>query len=105
MIIASITLSMCFRPSAEALFDSTKWQVGSCVWSFSTFNTGAQIPVSVYKGFGYASRFPGGAGGKEPACQCRRHKRHGFDPRVRGKEGPLEEGKATHSSILAWRIP
>ena len=23
--------------------------------------------------------FPGGAGGKEPACQCRRHKRHRFD--------------------------
>ena len=26
--------------------------------------------------------FPGGAGGKEPACQCRRRKRHGFDPWV-----------------------
>ena len=23
--------------------------------------------------------FPGGASGKEPTCQCRRHKRHGFD--------------------------
>ena len=22
-----------------------------------------------------------------------------------GREDPLEEGKATHSSILAWRIP
>ena len=27
--------------------------------------------------------FPGGAGGKEPACQCRRHKRHGFNLCVR----------------------
>jgi len=26
--------------------------------------------------------FPGGAGGKESACQCRRHKRCGFDPWV-----------------------
>ena len=26
--------------------------------------------------------FPGSTGGKEPACQCRRHKRHGFDPWV-----------------------
>ena len=26
--------------------------------------------------------FLGGAGGKEPTCQCRRHKRHGFNPRV-----------------------
>ena len=25
--------------------------------------------------------------------------------RSRGWEDPLEEGKATHSSILAWRIP
>ena len=23
-----------------------------------------------------------GTSGKEPACQCRRHKRHGFDPWV-----------------------
>ena len=26
--------------------------------------------------------FPGGATGKEPTCQCRRHKRRGFDPWV-----------------------
>ena len=26
--------------------------------------------------------FPGGARGKEPAYQCRRHKRYGFDPWV-----------------------
>ena len=38
--------------------------------------------------------------GKESTCQCRRH---GFDPWVR--EDPLEEGMATHSSILAWEIP
>ena len=33
--------------------------------------------------------------GKEPACQCRRHKRHGFDPWVRkipgeGNGNPLQ---------------
>ena len=27
--------------------------------------------------------FPGGASDKEPACQCRRCKRHGFHPWVR----------------------
>ena len=27
--------------------------------------------------------FPGGSDGKEPACQCRRSKRHRFDPWVR----------------------
>ena len=39
----------------------------------------------------------------EPACPCRRCKRCSFNPWV-GKI-PLEEGMATHSSILAWRIP
>ena len=33
--------------------------------------------------------FPGDASGKETACQCRRHKRCGFDPWVRTI--PLEE--------------
>ena len=40
---------------------------------------------------------------KEPTCQCRRHKRCRFDPWV-GKI-PLEKEMATHSSILAWKIP
>ena len=46
--------------------------------------------------------FPGGTSGKEPICQCRRH-----EIRVQslGQEDSLEEGMATHSSILAWRIP
>ena len=26
--------------------------------------------------------FPGGASGKEPTCQCRRHKRCGFNPYI-----------------------
>ena len=43
------------------------------------------------------------ASGKELTCWCRRHKRYGFDPWV--EKIHLEEGKATHSSILAWRIP
>ena len=46
--------------------------------------------------------FPGGAIGKEPACQCRRRKRCGFYPGLGRSPGG---GMATHSSILAWRIP
>ena len=41
--------------------------------------------------------------GKELACQCRKPKRHRFNPWV-GKILP-EEGMATHYSIVAWRIP
>ena len=49
------------------------------------------------------SGLPGGANGKESACQCRRLKRRRFSPW--GWEDPLEKGMATYSSILAWRIP
>ena len=40
---------------------------------------------------------------KEPTCQHRKLRDRGFSSR--GWEDPLEEGMATHSSILAWRIP
>ena len=47
--------------------------------------------------------FPGGASGKELICQCRRHEK--TKVRSLGWEDPLEEGLATLSSFLAWRIP
>ena len=40
---------------------------------------------------------------KEPICQSRRHKGHGFDLQV-GKI-PWRRNLATHPSILAWKIP
>ena len=40
---------------------------------------------------------------KQNTLQCRRSKRRGFDHCVR--KIPLEKEMATHSSILAWRIP
>ena len=43
--------------------------------------------------------FPGSSDGKESACNAGHL---GLIPRL---EDPLEEGMATHSSILAWRIP
>ena len=47
--------------------------------------------------------FLDGASSKEPACQCRSLKRE--EVWFLGLEDPLEEDMATHSSILAWRIP
>ena len=47
--------------------------------------------------------FPGGAGCKEPTRQCRRCKRHRFDPWVRKIH--WRRKTATHSSIPAWEIP
>ena len=40
-----------------------------------------------------------GSAGKEPTCNV------GDLGSILGWEDPLEKGKATHSSILAWRIP
>ena len=47
--------------------------------------------------------FPGGASGKEPACQCRRCKKPEFDPWV--VKIPWRRAGPPASSILAWRIP
>ena len=43
--------------------------------------------------------FPSGSNGKESACSA------GAQVQSLGWEDPLEEGMATHSSILPWRIP
>ena len=43
--------------------------------------------------------FAGGSDGKESACN------EGDPGSSPNQEDPLEEGMATHSSILAWRIP
>ena len=50
----------------------------------------------------YLLSVPVGANGKEPACQGRRLKETWV--LSLGREDPLEEGMATHLSILAWRI-
>ena len=43
--------------------------------------------------------FPCSSDGKESACNA------GDLGLIPGFKDPLEKGKATHSSILAWRIP
>ena len=43
--------------------------------------------------------FPGGSDSKESICNV------GDLDLIPGWEDPLEEGMATHFSILAWRIP
>ena len=46
----------------------------------------------------YYKGFPGGSGGKESDCQCRKQK-------IPESGRPLEEVTATHFNIPAWRIP
>ena len=47
----------------------------------------------------YIWGFPVGSDSKESACNA------GDPVQSLGREDPLEKGMATHSSILAWRIP
>ena len=52
-----------------------------------------KLPTPVFLGF------PCGSAGKESTCNA------GVMGSIPGWEDPLEKGKATHSSILAWRSP
>ena len=52
-----------------------------------------RLPTPVFKSF------PRGSDGKESACKA------GDLGSILGQEDPLKQGMATHSSILAWRIP
>ena len=61
----------------------------------STFHFHFQVEMRVYTYMG----FPGGSDGKDSACNARDW---GLIP---GSGRSPGEGNATHSSILAWRIP
>ena len=61
---------------------------------------------------GHFKGFPGSSVSKEPAYNAEEGRMHSTMPKTQeiwvqflGREDPLEEGTATHSSILAWRIP
>ena len=38
--------------------------------------------IFIYFSLELSVGFPGGASGKEPICQCRWYRRHGFDPQI-----------------------
>ena len=52
-----------------------------------------RLPTSVFLGF------PDGSAGKESTCNA------GDQVQSLAWEDPLEKQKATHSNILAWKIP
>ena len=72
--------------------------------STNVFTLGVKMfPSALLVSFTESEGFPGGASGKEPACQCRMPVQKMHVGSV-GQEDPLEEGIATHSGILPWRI-
>ena len=72
--------------------------VGCCLWG----RTKLDMTEGDLAAAAAAAGFPGGTNGQEHACQCSRHKKRVWSL---GGEDPLEESMATHSTILAWRIP
>ena len=69
----------------------------------SVFSTSYYDKLKLQEEVNDVRGFPCGPSGKEPAYQCRGHKRCWFHPWVR--KDPLEEEMTTHFSIFAWRIP
>ena len=61
-----------------------------------------KCPYSKYFRFYEPYRLPTWYSGKEATCQCRRVRRHRFDPWVRKTPG---EGNDSPLHILAWGIP
>ena len=65
---------------------STNYEAVSPIWQeclfLSPFKEGRRETGKMFSNKSLGLGFPGGASGKEPACQCRRHKRHRFDPWV-----------------------
>ena len=62
-----------WRPPEQTSFRALPWD--SVYWHFS--------PDCHFLFTNLYLLFPGGTSGKEPSCQCRRPKRHGFSPWVR----------------------
>ena len=68
-------------------------------WRAQAFGKVCFLRSSPLLEWGGGSGFPGGWDSKEYACNA------GDTGSILGWEDPLEKGMATHSSILAWRIP
>ena len=78
-----------FRSKKPLLYEGCEHVYSCFVWDFKVI-----LQFSLRNGSVYALwlppstnvhvswGFPGGASGKEPTCQCRRHKRYRFDPWV-----------------------
>ena len=58
-----------YAAAVVQVFEKLRWNVNINECKYKHKNT-------------YIRGFPGGASGKEPASQCKRHKRRGFDPWV-----------------------
>ena len=103
------TIELWLQSSMTSLHTRENWEA-SCRWPWRTREFemiknrnesvstagGSTYSKHVQPGMYTCRDFPGCPSGKEPACQCRRW------VRSLGREDPLEEGMAPHSTLLAW---
>ena len=75
----------------EQALEMVKDREASCPWGCRESDTAEQL--------NNCSCFHGGSDGKESACNL------GDPGSIPDRKYTLEKGMATHSSILAWRIP
>jgi len=74
-------------------------QFSGVTMNFTYINSNRNVGIMIVW-----DKITGGISGKESACQCRRQMQE-MQVRFLGREDPLEEEMATHSSMLAWKIP
>ena len=65
------------RENLNSASDWLSCGISLCPWC--SWFTGLQSQTIIYTP-SFLEGFPGGASGKEHTCQCRRHKRRGFNP-------------------------
>ena len=103
----SLQVLLCFFNLKPSWRKNCAWKFSGCLNSNLHYRVSwplgpdhIQSSTCFWRLLSLSYRLPGWINGKESICQCRRH---GFDPRVRKIQ--LKKETATHSSILAWKIP
>ena len=92
-------------PSTSVILSSVMLMIPFWLRAFSEMQAQKSQKSILQKGF------PGGPSGKESTCQCRRCKRRMSCIQINclipelGRSLTVENEVATHSSILAWKIP
>ena len=89
--------NLAFKISVFKVWFTTCESRKTFMWKCS--QTLATSGVNPYLGLNCLEGFPGGSASKESICNA------GDWVQSLRWEDPLEKGTATHSSILAWRIP
>ena len=83
------------RASSRCVLGRTGWRAGGAVCRGWRQLRQTQLLSNVQ----LSPTLTGSSAGQEPTFNA------GDQVQPLGREGPLEKGMATHSSILAWRIP